>query len=50
MAVDERSEVSFSIPQGSLPWQPILWAKSTRNPHVCAVRSVVLKAVAAPAQ
>jgi len=26
MAVDEteRSEVSFSIPQGTLPWQPIL--------------------------
>jgi len=28
-AVDERSEVSFSIPQGTLPWQPILRAKST---------------------
>jgi len=24
MAVDERSEVSFSIPPGTLPWQPIL--------------------------
>ena len=23
MAVDERSEVSFSITQGMLPWQPI---------------------------
>jgi len=23
MAVDERSEVSFSTPQGTLPWQPI---------------------------
>jgi len=23
MAVDELSEVSFSIPQGTLPWQPI---------------------------
>ena len=23
MAVDERSEVSFSIPEWTLPWQPI---------------------------
>jgi len=23
----------FSIPQGTLPWQPILWAKSTSNTH-----------------
>jgi len=42
MAVDERSGVSFSVPQGTLPWQPILWAKLTRNPHLCAInRSVV---------
>jgi len=27
----ERHEVIFSIPQGTLPWQPILWAKSTSN-------------------
>jgi len=30
-AVDKRSEVIFSIPQGALPWQPILFAKSTSN-------------------
>jgi len=24
MAVDDQSEISFSIPQGTLPWQPIL--------------------------
>jgi len=29
LAVDEQSEVFFSIPQGTLPWQPILWTKST---------------------
>jgi len=32
--VDEQSEVIFSIPQGTLPWQPILWAKSTSNTHL----------------
>jgi len=26
MAVDEQAEVSFLIPQRTLPWQPILWA------------------------
>jgi len=25
MAVDEQSEICFSIPQGTLLWQPILW-------------------------
>jgi len=29
MTVDERSEVSLVIPQGTLPWQLILRAKST---------------------
>jgi len=29
LAVDEQSEVFFSIPQGTLPWQSILWTKST---------------------
>ena len=30
LTVDERCEVIFfSIPRGTLPWQPILWAKST---------------------
>jgi len=33
LTADERPEVSFLIPQGTLPWQPILWAKSTSNPH-----------------
>jgi len=32
-AADERSEVSSMIPRGTLPWQPILWPKSTQNPH-----------------
>jgi len=34
LAVDERSGVIFLIPQGTLPWQPTLWAKSTSNPHL----------------
>jgi len=34
MAIDERCEVIFSIPQGTLPRQPILWAKSTSIPHL----------------
>ena len=34
MAVYERSEVNFLIPQGTLPWQPILWA---RIPYICAI-------------
>jgi len=33
-AVDERSEVISSIPQGTLSWQPILWAKLTFFPHL----------------
>jgi len=31
IAADDRSEVSFSLPQGMLPWQQILWAKSELN-------------------
>ena len=31
MTVDERPEVSFSFPQGTLPWQPVLREKSTVN-------------------
>jgi len=34
LAVDERSGVIFSIRQGTLPWQQILWAKSTSSPHL----------------
>jgi len=34
LAVDERSEVIFSTRQGTLPWQPILCAKSTSFPHL----------------
>ena len=30
IAADERFEVSFLIPQGTLPWQPILWANRCR--------------------
>jgi len=33
LAVRKRSEVIFSIPRGTLPWQPILWAKSTSIPR-----------------
>ena len=32
--MDERSEVIFSIPQGTLPWQPMLSAESTSIPHL----------------
>jgi len=28
MAVDDQSEISFLIPQGTLPWQPIFWVLS----------------------
>ena len=34
LAADERSKLFFSISQGTLPWQLILWAKSTSNPHL----------------
>jgi len=30
MVVGDQSEISFSIPQGTLPWQPILRALSTQ--------------------
>ena len=30
-----RSEVRFSITQGTLPWQPILWSKSRPNAKTC---------------
>ena len=33
MAVDEQSLASFSIPQGTLPRQPILWAEFRPNPR-----------------
>jgi len=31
LAVDKRSGVIFSIPQETLPWRPILLAKTTSN-------------------
>jgi len=34
LSIDELSEVIFSISEGTLPWQPILWAKSTSNTHL----------------
>ena len=34
LAVDERSQVIYSIAQETLLWQPILWAKSTSKLHV----------------
>jgi len=33
VVVDERSVVIFSIPRGTLPWQPILWVKFRPNPQ-----------------
>jgi len=39
-AVDERPEVILSIPQKTLPWQPILWAKSRPNPDNFGVRDI----------
>ena len=33
LAVDDR-KLFFSMPQGTLPWQPILWAKSISNPYM----------------
>jgi len=33
LARDERPEVSFLIPQGTLLWQPIMWVKSTSILH-----------------
>jgi len=43
LVVDERSNVIFSIPQGTLLWQPILWAKSTFIPHL-VVRMIFARA------
>jgi len=34
LAVDEQTGAIFSIPQGTLPWQPIFWAKSTLFRHL----------------
>ena len=34
MAVDNQSEISFSIPQRTLPWQPIFLVLSTEVMHV----------------
>ena len=34
LAADERCELIFSIPQGTLPWQPILWANLTSIPRL----------------
>ena len=34
MAVDKPPEVSFLIPEGTLPWQPILWAKLSSSLHI----------------
>ena len=45
LAVDEqsKSEVIFFDPQRTLPWQPILWAKSTSNTHL-VVRMIFARA------
>ena len=46
-AVDERSEVSFSIPRGTLPWQPILRAKSTPPIHTLDLSSRAVREISA---
>jgi len=47
MAVDEPSEVIFSIPRGTLPWQPILWAKSTPPIHTLDLSSRAVREISA---
>jgi len=37
MAVDDKSEISFSIPQGMLLWQPILLLISTEQHGICVL-------------
>ena len=32
--LDERPEFILSIAQGTLPWKPVLWAKSTSVLHL----------------
>jgi len=36
MAVDERTEVFFSIFKGQCPWQPILWISEYGTAQKCA--------------
>ena len=43
----ERAEVSFSILQVTLPWQPISWAKSTSNPHTFDLSSRAVREISA---
>jgi len=40
LAVDERPEVISLIPQGTLLWQPILWAKIDLNFTPCSLRDI----------
>jgi len=40
-------QLFFSIPRGALPWQPILWAKSTGNTYL--VVSMTFARAAPPA-
>jgi len=49
LAADERSEVIFSTFQGKLPWQPVLWAKSTSSRPTQPVVGVTFARAAPPA-
>ena len=48
-AVAERPEVILSISQGTLPWQPILWAKSQIHLHSNLVVRITFARAAPPA-
>jgi len=60
-AVDDHSQISFSIPRGTLPWQPVfvveygcLWthaaggAAGRANVRLCRASSFSYSAVASP--
>jgi len=47
LAVDEDLKLFFSILQGTLPWQPILWANSTSNIHLVVRPSIARAATPA---
>jgi len=43
MDVDDQSEISFSIPQRTFPWQPILLVLSTELMGVAGCRRIVAR-------
>ena len=48
LVVDERFVVIASIPHGTLPWQPILWAKSHSNTRYDTIRDAILTCARKP--